>query len=340
MISNETSLPLWSCLHSMDNISWDLSCILCRSASIIILLISIVCFTFNIRLLCSHRCQNSLVISLVIASFMVLIINAPGVIIQLFTCHRHCSNIYCRIESFICYLSGCFCMFLFMMLLIHRYLSLCAYDRLLSYQNSTFICWLLSMTFTFPLVFDYLNSNAPQAVDFYCGVNWQDQTNLSRLYILSSFILIYFLSFSILFFVHLRAHSIIRNFNPKHCLNPSFSECPSEMDSIRMSRQTGNFEQSSNNRYCVRKATDRKRFRKDYHLLKAIIYIVYVYLISWTPYLVAAILKLLHVKFISQHVFLIVFSFFIVKLSVILTPFIYLSITNYSLFKEFSLKTR
>ena len=171
MIYNETSLSLWPYLHSMRTIPWDLSCILCRLASIIILLISIVCFTFNVRFLFSRRCQNSLVVSLVLASLMILIISMPGVVVQLFTCHRHCSNIYCHIEGFISYLSGCLCMLLIMMLSFHRYLSLCAYDRLLSYQSSTFICWFLSIAFTFTLVFDYLNSYLPEGFGLHCSIN-------------------------------------------------------------------------------------------------------------------------------------------------------------------------
>ena len=338
MISNETSLSLWSCLNSMHTISWNLSCIVCRLASIIIIFISIGCFIFNIRLLFSHRCQNSLVVSLVLVSLMVLVVSVPGDILQLFTCHRLCSNIYCRIEGFICYLSGCLCMLLFMMLAIHRYLSLCSYNHLLSYQSSTFICWLLSITFTCPLIFDYLNSYVPQGLDFHCTINWQDQTNLSRSYILLSFIFVYLFSLSILFFVNLRAHCIIRNVYPQHCLNPSFSECSFETDSIRISRQTGDFQQLCVNRYCVRKATNRKRFRKEYDFLKAIIYLVCGYLISWTPYLIVAILQLLNIKCIFQFVFLIASSSFIVKLSIILTPFIYLSIMNSTLFKKLFFK--
>jgi hypothetical protein len=338
MISNETSLSLWSCLNSMHNISWNLSCISCRLASIVILFISMGCFTFNIRLLFSRRCQNSLVVSLVIASLMLLIVSVPGVILQLFTCHRLCSNIYCHIEGFVGYLSGCLCMLLFMMLSIHRYLSLCTYNHLLSYQSSTFICCLLSITFTFPLIFDYLNSYVPQQLDFHCSINWQDQTNLSRSYILLSFILMYFFLLSILFFVNLRAHCIIPNVYPQHCLNSSFSECSLETDSIRISRQTVDFQQLCVNRYFVRKATDRKRFRQEYEFLKAIIYLVCGYLISWTPYLIVAILQLLNIKFIFQYVFLIALSSFVVKLSVILTPFIYLSIMNCRLFKKLLFK--
>ena len=339
MVSNETSLSLWTCLHSMRIISWNLPCTLCRLASVIIFLISIACFTFNIRFLFSHRCQNSLVVSLFLASTMVLIISVPGILVQLFTCHRHCSNIYCRIEGFISYLSGCLCMLLFVMLSFHRYLSLCSYDGLLSYRYSTLICWLLSIAFTFPLVFDYFNSYVPEGLGFHCSINWQDQTNLSRLYILLSFILMYFLPLVILFFVHLRSHFIIRDVYSKHCLIPSFSECSYEMSSTRISRQTDDFERYLYvNRYCVRKAADRRRFREDYRILQFSMYLVCSYLFSWTPYSIIAILQLLKIKFIFQHTFFITLSAFIAKLSVILAPVVYFSIMNHSLLKKLLLK--
>jgi hypothetical protein len=332
---NETTLSLWPCLHSMYTISWDLSCILCRLASIIILFISIACFIFNIHFLFSRRCPNSLVISLVLASFMVLIISAPSVILQLFTCHRHCSKIYCRIEGFISYLSGCLCILLYMMLSFHRYLSSCSYVDLLSYRHSTFICWFLSIAFTFPLLFDYFNSYVPEGFGFHCSINWQHQANISRLYILLSFVLMYFLPIVFIFFVNLRSHFIIRHVYSKRCLIPSFSECSYEMSSTRISRQTGDFEQHLYvNRYCVRKAADRKRFRKDYYFLQASIYLVCSYLISWTPYSIIAILQLLKIKFIFQHMFLITICAFIAKLSVILAPFLYLSIMNRDFLKN------
>ena len=339
MVSNETSLPLWTCLHSMRIISWNLSCTLCRLASIIILLISIACFTFNIRFLFSRRCQNSLVVSLVLASLMVLIISVPGILVQLFTCHRHCSTIYCRIEGFISYLSGCLCMLLYMMLSFHRYLSLCSYNGLFSHRYSTFICWFLSIGFTFPLVFGYFNSYVHEGLGFHCSINWQDQTNLSRLYILLSFMLMYFFPLVVIFFVTLRSHFIIRHAYSKHCLIPSFSKCSYEMSSTRISRQIDDIEQHLFiNRYYVRKAADRERFRKDYHFLQSSIHLVCSYLISWTPYSIIAILQLLKIKFIFQHIFLITLSAFIAKLSVILAPFLYLSIMNRRFFKSILFK--
>ncbi|CAF2379697.1 unnamed protein product [Rotaria sp. Silwood2] len=338
MVSNETNLSLWPCLHSLHFITWSVPCTLSRLGGIIILSISVVCFTFNIRFLCSQRCRNSLVVSLFLASLFVIMISVPGVLVQLFTCHRHCLNSYCRIEGFFSYLSGCLCMLIFTLLSIHRYLSLCSYDHLLSYRCSTFICWLLSIAFTFPLIFDYLNSYLPEGLGFHCSINWKDQSNLGRLYILSSFILMYLLPLAILLFVNIRAHLIIRNIYSKRYLTSSFSKYVHKRDSSRLNRQADDYEKIYVHKYCVRKATDRKRFRMDYRFLRAIVFLVSSYLIAWTPYSVIAILQLLDIKFISQHPFLITLSAFIAKLSVILTPFVYLSIMNYKLFKKILFK--
>lgn len=340
MVSNETNLSIWSCFHSMRIISWNLPCNLYRLASILILITSIACFTFNIRFLFSRRCQNSLVISLFLASLMVLIISVPGILVQLFTCHRHCSNLYCHIEGFISHLSGCLCMLLYMMLSFHRYLSLCSYNGLLSsHRCSTFICWFLSIAFPFPLAFDYFNSYVPEGLGFHCSINWQHQTYISRLYILLSFVLMYFLPLSILIFVNIRSNFIIRTIYSKHCLIPPYSECSYEMSSSKISRQTDDFEHYLYiNRYCVRKAVDRKSFRKAYHFLQASIYLVCSYIIFWTPYAIIAILQLLKIKFIFQQIFLITLSAFIVKLSVILAPFLYLSIMNRRFLKNLLFK--
>ena len=142
----------------------------------------------------------------------------------------------------------------------------------------------------------------------------------------------YFLSLSILFCVKLRVHFIIHNVSSQHCLNPSFSEYALETGSIRISQQTDDFQQLCVNRYCMRKATDRIRFRKNYHFLKVIIYLACSYLLSWTPYSIIAILQLLNIKFIFQHLFLITLSAFVAKLSIILTPFIYVRIMDHRLF--------
>ncbi len=68
--------------------------------------------------------------------------------------------------------------------------------------------------------------------------------------------------------------------------------------------------------------------------LRAIIFLISSYLISWTPYSIIAILQLLNIKFIFQHAFLITLSALVAKISVILTPVVYISIMNHKLFKR------
>ena len=327
MDPNVTSLSLLPCRHA-KHID---PCILCRIGGVIILLISILCFIFNIRFLFCRRRQNTLVVSLFIASLLVIVVSVPYVLAQLFTCQRQCSKIFCRIEGFISYLAGCLCMLIFTILSIHRYLSLCSYHRLLSYQFSTFICWFLSLAFTFPLVFDYLNSYIPEGLGFHCSINWQDQSNLGRLYILFSFILLYFCPLLIILLVNLRAHFIIRNIYSKHSIFPQYS-------SIKIHRRGTYFVQIPDNKYYLCKATDRKRLRIGYRFLRAIVFLVSSYLLAWTPYSIIAVGQLLEMKFIFQHSFLITISAFIAKLSVILTPLIYLNVMNKRLFKKILFK--
>ncbi len=330
MNSNEANLSLWQCDHLISINPWNMPCILCRLGGIIILLISIVCFIFNIRFLFFQRRQNTLVVSLFVASLLVIIISVPHVLAQLFTCRRHCSEIYCRMEGFTSYLAGCLCMLICTILSIHRYLSLCSHRRLLSYRFSTFICWFLSLAFTFPLLFDYLNSYIPEGLGFHCSINWQDQSNFSRVYILFAFIVMYFCPLLILCFVNLRAHFIIRHIY----LNSLFLQRSSTKSSIKLRRRFHYYEQKPDDKYYIRKATDRKRLRMDYRFLRAIIFLVSGYLLAWTPYSIIAVSLLLKIQFIFQHTFLITISAFIAKLSVILAPFAYLNVMNNRLFKK------
>lgn len=330
MVSNAS---LWPCLHSLHYISWTFPCTLCRLSGIVILLLASICFIFNIRFLFAKQCTNSLVISLFLSSLLVISISVPGVLIQLFTCHRHCLNIYCRIEGFSSYLAGCVCMLVFMALSIHRYLSLCAYKYPITYGISTAISWLISLIFTFPLIFGYLNAYQPEGLGFHCSVNWQDSSNISRLYILLSFILLYFIPLAILIYVNIRAHLIVRHVYSREHLNSLFTLYSNERLSIKMRRHT-DLEKNSLHQYCLRQATARRRFRTDYRFLRAIIFLVGSYLIAWTPYAVVAILQLLNTEFIFKNASLITISAFIAKTSVIVTPFFYLSIMNYKLFKK------
>ena len=345
MFSNETNSTLWPCLHAFNRsslMSWNPMCILCRIAALIILFISIICLTLDIRYLIwfqKKERQNCLVLSLFLASLLVLTICVPGVLLQLFTCHRHCNQIYCTLEGFVSYLAGSLCMLIYMVLSINRYLLLCQYHPRCLHRYSAMICWFLSIAWTLPPVFHVWISYVPEGHGFHCSINWKDQSRLSRLYVLFSFLSIYFVPLLVLFSVNLRVHRILRHM---HTLQNSFHAYGSLGESTNRTsnhRRKHYFEQisyhrSSNTICYIRKAADRKRFRIEYRFIQAIIFLVSTYIIAWTPYSIIAVLQLFHIEFVFQHAYLITLSAFMAKLSVILAPLVYLSIMHSQLFKK------
>lgn len=328
MNSNQTVISLWPCINSFHFLSWSLPCILCRIGSIIIFVVSIICLKINVHYLYTDRRQNSLVISLFLASVLIIAISVPGILLQLFTCHRHCMRIYCRIEGFVSYLCGCLCMLVAMTLSIHRYLTLYSNLRSSYVGFLTFISWFLSLAFTFPLLFDYFNTYMPEGLGFHCSINWQSRSKKSRLYILLSFIMMYFIPLAILIFVSARSHSFIRNIYSQCHLSLSFSRNVDEKETKTKFQQTNSFKHSYANECCVAKATNCKRLRADYQFLRAIVFLVGSYILAWTPYSIVAVMQLLNVKFIFKHAALITMCALIAKTSVILTPIVYLIVMH------------
>ena len=334
MIWNEGNFSfLRPCLHSMRLVPWNFSCILCRLGSCCLLILAVICFVFNIRFIFNRQRRNHLVFSLIVASCLVLTVSMPGTLIQLFTCHRHCLNFYCRLEGFFSYLSGCVCMLILMMLAIHRFLSLCSYRRHLSYRCSNYGCWFFSIVFTLPLMFDYFNSYVPEGLGFHCSLNWQDRSAVSRLYIFTSFSMIYFLPFILLIYFSLRVHFILRKIYNRHGMVHLLRIDTTQTSSTIASRRDRQAEQVPLSHY-VREAKCRKRFQINYQFLRAMIFLICNYMIAWTPYSIVAILQLLQIDWIFQHSYLMTLTAFLGKSSVILTPLIYLRIMNKTLFHK------
>ncbi|UJR27638.1 hypothetical protein I4U23_008919 [Adineta vaga] len=86
--------------------------------------------------------------------------------------------------------------------------------------------------------------------------------------------------------------------------------------------------------FSVREANSRKNLRIQYRFVQGILYLVGAYLFAWTTDLIIALLQMFHAQFINQHQFFITLSAFIAKLSVILSPLVYLSIMKFRLFKQ------
>ena len=337
---------LWPCLNSItlgSLFSSNFTCILYRIFALLILLVSILCYVLDIRyLIWYQRKQRSdpLVLSLFLASLLVLTLCVPGVLLQLFTCHRHCSQIYCRLEGFVSYLAGSLCMLIYMVLSVHRYLLLSQYHQKFAFRYSAMICWLLSIGWTFPPVFNYWISYVPEGHGFHCSINWTDQSRVGRSYVFFSFFSIYFVPLLVLSSVNIRVHQILRHvYSPQGSFN-SFRSLH------HLSHEKNYYHQRS--KFCgqvhydrtkqticyVKKAADRRRFRIEYRFIQAIISLVCIYIISWTPYSIIAILQLFHSKFLDRHSFLITICAFVAKLSVIVAPIVYLSIMHFRLFKR------
>lgn len=334
MYSNDTMVLLWSCLHSTNLISWDLSCVLSRFSGACILSISILCLKLNVQFLCRKRHRNSLIVSLFTSSILVITVSVPIILVQLFTCRRHCAKTYCSMEGFISYLSGCLSIFVSMTLSVHRYLSLCSYNNVLSCQSLTIISWLLSVAFTFPLIFHYFNSYVPEGLGFHCSINWKDQSYVGRLYIFSSLIIMYLIPLLLLIFVNMRSHAIIRRFCSQNSFHLIFLDYIKERNSSRRYEKAVYFKKEKIYISHRRQSAHLKRLRTDYRFLRAIVLLVMAYVIAWTPYSIVAVLQMLNVKFISEHAGIITISAFAAKMSVILTPFFYISVMNNSSLKR------
>ena len=336
MDTNETvSLHYRPCLSTMRVLPWNFACVLCRLGGACIFVFSIVCLKFNIRFLSRQQQRpNLLILSLFLASVLVVTFSVPGMLVQLITCHRHCLAIYCRLEGFVSYFSGCLCMLALMMLSVHRYLGLHSYRGFLSVRVSALFCWTASLIFTFPLIFDCLNSYLPEGLGFHCSINWKDRSSPRRLYIFMAFLMMYFLPLLVLVVFSFRVHAVIRNVHAKHYLIHPYLSISQQTSSSPTSRRLNFAEQTHDSNYYVRHVIKQKRQRMDYRFFRAILFIIGNYLLAWTPYSVVAVLQLLNIQWIFSHAFLMTLSAFLAKSSVISAPFVYLRVMNSALFRR------
>ncbi|CAF4307515.1 unnamed protein product [Adineta steineri] len=215
-----------------------------------------------------------------------------------------------------------------MLLSINRYILLCEHKQPLFCTYSAIICWILSIGWTLPPVFGYWTSYTPEGLGFHCSIDWNNHTLTSHFYIVLSFIGIYLIPLIILFIVNLRVNQIVRH-------TYSYENMGLILPNAQQHSCCKEFAYDSNiTIFFIRKAADRKRLRTQYRFSQAIIFLVSAYLFAWTPYSIIAILQIFHVKFIFQYGYFITLSAFTAKLSVILSPFVYLCIMNNRSVKE------
>ncbi|CAF0802153.1 unnamed protein product [Adineta ricciae] len=307
------------------------SCLSWRLAGSSILLAAVICFTLNIRYLTWYQRQpsrNPLILSLFIVSLLVLLVSVPSVSIQLLSCRYFCGQTICRVEGFTSFLCGCLCMLTYMALSINRCLLFDQFDQQVFCRCAAILCWTISFIWTLVPVFNYLSSYVYEGLGFHCSINWYDQTQLNRFYILVSFIGIYFIPLIILISVNLILQHRVRNIYFHPALHYQCTSVVLRNEHRHLQGQTRIQIES------IRKANDRKRLRVQYRFAQSILYLVGAYLFAWTPYSILALLQIFHVQFIFENGFYVTLSALIAKFSVILSPVIYLSIMRSHLLKR------
>ncbi|UJR27639.1 hypothetical protein I4U23_008920 [Adineta vaga] len=143
----------------------------------------------------------------ILAFYSLLSITVPIYSTINFTYYRYFNEILCRIEGFNSFLCGCSCMLAYIVLSVNRYLLLYESNQNFFCRYSTIICWLLSLSWTLPPVFDYMTSYVPEGLGFHCSIKWNNLTRSNRFYILFSFIFIYFIPLFILITVNILLQS-------------------------------------------------------------------------------------------------------------------------------------
>ncbi|CAF3089150.1 unnamed protein product [Rotaria sp. Silwood2] len=351
----------------------DFECLISRIMGSIIIFISMISITFNIRFIywsSYHRHLRfrhySLVLSMVLSSISVIIVIVPSVFIQCLSCHRLCSPFYCQLEGFVSYLNGCVHMFTLMMISIIRYTTVfetSIQNRFIGQHSywTVIVCWLFGLVFALPPLFNW-NKYTPEGIGFHCGLDWFDRSLSSRIYFILAFACIYFIPLVVLLIINIYVYCKIRSLlygatnvsksnlflnvsYQKHqstsCSSSSKSSSTTKCEKIGFPVAANSINISS--RLTVSRATRTSqmtylmrlnRLKADRRFALATIFLVSEYLLSWTPYAIVALFYLFNVKYISQQSVLMTICAFIAKTSMILNPLIYLGTIKTNVFKS------
>ncbi|CAF3482854.1 unnamed protein product [Rotaria sp. Silwood1] len=350
----------------------NIECSISRIIGTIIILVSMISITFNIRFIywsSYHRHLRfrhySLVLSIVISSMSEVIVIMPSVFTQCLTCHRLCSPFYCQLEGFVSYLNGCVHMFTLMMISVIRYATVFEtniQNRFIGQHSywTVIVCWLFGLIFALPPLFNW-NKYTPEGIGFHCGLNWFDRSLSSLIYFILAFAFIYFIPLVVLLVINIYVYCKIRSLlnratrisKSNLLLNISYQKHQStSLSSSSKSSSTTKCEKlgfpieansmNLNSRLAIRQMRTLQlnyfmrlnRLKADRRFALATIFLVSEYLLSWTPYAIVALLYLFNVQYISQQSILMTICAFTAKISMILNPLIYLATIKTNVFKS------
>lgn len=365
-----TNLNQTHCMNVPISTINHLECLISRVIGSIILIVSLFSIIFNIRFLywsSSHRHirsrHYSVILSMIVSSFSVIIVISPSVFFQCFTCYRWCSPFICRFEGFVNYLNGCVHMFMLMMISIIRYSTVLQSQvkKQTFHQHSylaVLVCWLCGLIFAVPPLLNW-NKYIPEGIGFHCGLDWFDRSISSRIYFLFMFLFVYFVPLIVLFVVNIYVYCVIRqllratvvmaksnivvNVSDQRYHSTSFTSSSSSSRTTTQSEKFGFILSTNcvygNSRYVVRQTSNSlqinnlvrlNRLKADRRFAIATIFLVTEYLLSWTPYAIIALFYLFNLNLVGQRSIVMTISAFIAKVAMILNPFIYIATVNSS----------
>lgn len=191
---------------------------------------------------------------------------------------------------------------------------------------SVICCILLACCWSFPPFFGIVNRFIREGAGFYCSLDWNNPSFVSRLFLISLIFFNFVMPFVLLVYSNLRICCTLR-----HLLNSSnCTTHPSTSQTISRTRNSYSKDQKSleiNMRKCLSDVTlkettnrlQRLKIDRRYALLTAVIAIQY--LIAWTPYACIELLNLTGGStFVQHNPFLPTFCALLAKLSLILNP--------------------
>lgn len=166
-------------------------CVVYRFISIIFVSVSILSFTFNIRLMLTNRNRvNPLALSLIVNSLVIICLSLPYVIIQSINCYPVQSYFICCLQGFACFTCGICVMYTMCLLALVQYIKLfcssCIIYRIIEHKKSfliPLICWFISFIWSLPPFINVEPGFMREGQGFDCGLNWKILTIRSHLYI-------------------------------------------------------------------------------------------------------------------------------------------------------------
>ncbi len=216
--------------------------------------------------------------------------------------------------------------------IVHKHSS---FSRFLMHYRvlNVIICAFISLCWSVPPLINVGNTYTDEGIGFHCSLDWNNSAFQSRFFLYSLLICNYFLLLIILIYSNLRIYFVLRYLLKSNeylnsslistILRLSLANIKSSSNLIYHSRLQPNIQKCLSDRPLKRKLNRLQRLKLDrrYACITAIM--VSVFIISWTPYAILALLIINgQIKFVRQYPIFSTISELLAKFSLIINPLI------------------